>query len=295
MRYLDAVALARLGRLSLSLPRHRAESQVSGRHRSVHFGFSQEFAHHRQYSPGDELKFLDWKVYARKDRFFVKQFQEDVALKATLLVDRSGSMAFHGAVERPKWDRAATLAAALAYLVLAQGDAAGLSTFDTEPGDFLPPRRGLGHLELIDSALARALPAGETDLAGVLRLTGARLSRRSLVILLSDLMGEPAGVLETLKALRARRHEVFVLQVLDPAERDLPYDGPVLFEGLEDGSRLRCEAGLLRRAYREAFDARRHFYDSGFRRAGIRFACLYTDAPWESNLAEFLSLGESSG
>ena len=290
MRTLDAVALAKLRNLRFGLPRHRAESHLSGRHRSVLFGFSQEFAHHRQYTPGDELKFLDWKVYARKDRFFVKQFQEDVSMATYFVVDRSGSMGYQGTGPAPKWSQARVLAAALSYLVLSQGDAAGLITFDTAPGDFIPPRRQLSHLELIDSALDGRGPGGETDLAGVLRGVAGLIKRRSLIVLISDLLGDPASILQTVKALRARKHEVFVLQVLDPAERDLPMDGPILFESLEDRSTLRCEASLLREAYRAEFSRQLRTYESGFRRSGIAYAALYTEAPWDVNLARFLSL-----
>ncbi|HAH06392.1 MAG TPA: hypothetical protein DCM05_07675 [Elusimicrobia bacterium] len=289
MRYLDAVALAKLKNLRFDVRRHLAEGHLAGRHRSLRRGFAQEFAQHRQYVPGDELKRLDWKVYARKERFFVKEYQEEKSLKATLLLDASGSMGFAAGARAPKWESACRLTMALAYLVLAEGDAAGLLTFDTAERSYLAPHRGLGHLELMDEALAKAGPAGETDLAPVLRRAAARLARRSLVFLVSDLLGDARSILALIKAFRARRHEVFVLQVLDPCERDLDYEGPVLFESLEDSSRLRCEASLLRPAYRDLFQRQQKLYQASFEGSGIRYAAFYTDTPWEDTLSRFLA------
>jgi len=289
MRYLDAVALAKLKNLHFDIRRHVAEGHLAGRHRSLRRGFAQEFAEHRAYAPGDELKRLDWKVYARKDRFFVKEYQEEKSLKTYLLLDASGSMAFCSGARAPKWDYACRLTMALAYLVLAEGDAAGLLTFDTAEREFLAPRRGLAHLETMDRTLEGRRPGSETDLGSVLRRCAARLPRRSLVFLVSDLLGDARSILTLVKAFRARRHEVFLLQVLDPCERDLDFEGPVVFESLEDASRLRCEAALLRPAYRELFSRQQKLYQASFDGSGIRYAAFYTDAPWEDALSRFLS------
>ena len=243
----------------------------------------------RPYTLGDELKFIDWKVYARRDKFFVKQFQEDVALETCLLVDASGSMAYQGLGPTTKWDYACRLAVGLAYLVLNQGDAVGLATFQTAPSTFLPPRRQLTHLDLIDRTLAEMQPSGETDLSASLRRVALRLSRRSFVVLISDLLGDPLRVLEIVKALRAKKHEVFVLQVLDPMERDLALDGPVLFESLENQPELRVEASLIRRAYREEFDRLMRVYHGGFHQSGVPYFYSYTDAPWDNSLGGFLA------
>ena len=290
MRFLDPVVLAQLRNLKLGALRRRAEGVSGGKHRSVAFAFNQEFAQHRAYSPGDELKYLDWKVYARKDRYFIRQSQEEQSLRAHLLVDASGSMAFRldGAV--PKYEHACRVAAALAYLVLRDGDAAGLVTFDTEPGAVLPPRQSLAQLELIDSALAAREPSGETDLGAVLHRVGARLGRRSLLILISDLLGEPSRVLEAVKAFRARKHEVVAIRVLDPAERDLDIEGAVRFEGLEDGETLLCDVEVVRAAYREAFERQLRLYESGFHQSGIPYVAVYTDEPPVRSIERLLSL-----
>ena len=277
MRFLDPVLLAQLRNLKLGSLRRRAEGASGGRHRSVAFAFNQEFAQHRAYTPGDELKYLDWKVYARKDRYFIRQSQEEQSLRAQFLVDSSGSMSFRLAGSTTKYEHACAVAAALAYLVLRDGDSAGLVTFDTAPGAVLPPRQSLAQLDLIDAALAGRVPAGETDLGAVLNRVGARLGRRSLLILISDLLGDPSRVLEAVKAFRARKHEVLAVQVLDPAERDLDLDGPVRFEGLEDHGVLLCDVGVVRKAYREAFDRQLRLYESGFHQSAVPYVAVYTD------------------
>jgi uncharacterized protein (DUF58 family) len=289
MRYLDAVALAKLKNFRFDVRRHLAEGHLAGRHRSLRRGYAQEFAEHRQYVPGDELKRLDWKVYARKERLFVKEYQEEKSLKTVLILDGSGSMAFSAGGRSPKWDTACRITMALAYLVLAEGDAAGLLTFDTAERSYIPPHRGLAHLELMDKALDATGPGGETDLGPVLRRSAARLPRRSLVFLVSDLLGDAASILALIKAFRARRHEVFVLQVLDPCESGLDFEGPVVFESMEDGELLRCEASLLRPAYRELFQRQQKLYQASFDGSGIRYAVFPTDVPWEDSLSRFLA------
>lgn len=290
MRFLDPVTLARLRNLKLDALRRRAEGVSGGKHRSVSFAFNQEFAQHRPYSPGDELKHLDWKVYARQDRYFIRQSQEEQSLRAHLLVDASGSMAFRLAGLATKYEHACSMAAALAYLVLRDGDAAGLVTFDTEPGAVLPPRQSLAQLDFIDSALAARKPSGETDLGAVLNRVGARLARRSLIILISDLLGEPSRVLEAVKAFRARKHEVVAIQVLDPAERDLDLEGAVRFEGLEDGETLLCDVAVVRAAYHEAFERQLRLYESGFHQSAIPYVAVYTDEAPVRSVERLLSL-----
>ena len=289
MRYLDAVALAKLRNLRLDLRRGAAEGHLAGRHRSLRHGHAQEFAQHRAYVPGDEITRLDWKVYARRDRGFVKEHQEEKSLKTCLLLDASGSMAFSAGARPSKWEHACRWAMALAYLVLGEGDAAGLRLFDDQPRESLAPRRGFGHLELMDAALSSRGPGGETDLAGALRRTAADLPRRSVLFLISDLLCDPRSVLELVGGLRARRHELFVLQVLDPFERDLDLQGPARFESLEDGSSLRAEASLLAPSYRELFRRRQRLYEASFSGSGIRYAEFYTDSPWDKALERLLA------
>lgn len=289
MEILSPDILARLRHFRFDMRRHRAEGHLTGRHRSFKRGFSQEFAQHRAYVAGDELKHLDWKVYARKDRFFVKEFQEEKSLNTYLMLDRSGSMGYQGRGLETKWAYARRLGMCMAYLILGQGDAAGLMTFDTERRDFLPPRRRLTHLDLMDRALTQAEPGGETELAAVLSSMVGALPRRSLIVLVSDLLGETEKILETLRVYAARKHRLFVMQVLDPVERDFDIEGPVLFEGMENADSLRCDAGLLRRSYREAFERQQRLYEASFHGSGVHHAVFYTDEAWHRGLARFLA------
>jgi uncharacterized protein (DUF58 family) len=295
VRILGPEVLARLKNLKFDLRRHRVEGHLTGRHRSFKRGFSQEFAEHRAYVAGDDLKHLDWKVYARKDRFFVKEFQEEKSLKTYLMLDRSGSMGYRGTGAETKWEYARRLTMCMSYLILSQGDAAGLMTFDTERRDFLPPRQRMTHLELMDEALSDSEPGRDTDLAGVLSGIVSSLPRRSLIVLVSDLLGDAEKILETLRVYGARRHRLLVLQVLDPTERDLDLDGPVLFEGLEGDESLRCEVGLLRDAYREAFARQQKLYEASFHGTGVHYAVFYTDEPWHRGLSRFLARQSAFG
>lgn len=289
MRYLDALSLAKLKGLGLKPRRLSVEGHAAGRHRSRLKGFSRDFAQHRPYAPGDELKSLDWKAYARQDRFYVREYQAENLLDAAILLDASGSMGFSHGGRPPKWETACRLAMAAAYLVLSRGDAAGLTIFDVEPRRFLPPRNSLDHLQTFDSLLESLSPGGETDLARALDETAARLRRRALVVLISDLLGETESVLNVVKALKARRHEVLVLQVLDPAERDFPYEGPAVFESLEDKAELGCDATELAPLYREEFARALRLYEAGFHRGDISYAVFYTDRPWDEALGQLLA------
>jgi uncharacterized protein (DUF58 family) len=289
MRYLDPVALATLRNLRLELRRLAAEGASAGRHRSLVKGLSQDFAQHRPYVPGDELKTLDWKVYARQDRYYVREYISENALTTHILVDTSGSMAFSAGDRRPKFEYACKLAMAVAYLVLQGGDSAGLTTFSAGAGKRLAPRSSMSHLELMDGLLSEISPAGETDLGGALERAAAAIKRRSLVVLISDLLGDPERVLKVVKSFKARRHELLVLQVLDPQEREFDYDGPTVFESLEGQPELFCDPSALRAAYRSEFERLLKLYESTFHRSDIAYATFFTDTQWELALGRFLT------
>jgi uncharacterized protein (DUF58 family) len=291
MRYLDPVALAKLRNLSLNLRRMSAEGHLSGRHRSSARGVSHEFAHHRAYVPGDEIKTLDWKVFARQERFYVRQYQSENILNGMVLLDASGSMAYAAGGRPAKWENACRLAMAVSFLVLAEGDSVGLATFDTQPRDFISPRASFGQLEVLDSLLGRCRASGETDLSAALEAAAARIRRRSLIVLISDLLGDCEAILKVVKALQARRHELMVLQVLDPAERDFSFEGPTSFRGLEDQREIFCDASSLQEAYREAFHRQQRLYEAGFHGAAISYMSFFNDRPWDEDLARFLGRG----
>lgn len=290
MKYLEPVDLARLRNLRLSIRRLSASGPQSGSHLGRARGRSQEFSEHREYVPGDELKFLDWKVYARKDRYFVREYQEERHLRTYVVVDGSGSMAFRGAPGRPdKWTFACHVAEAAAYLVLARSDAAGLLAFADGPPSLLTARGDLRALEDIDRLLAAASPGGPARLPDVLRRFAPSLPRRSLLVVIGDLLGPPEANIEVLKALRSRGHEVLVLRVLDPVERDLDLEGSVHFKDLELPLELRCDVPEIREAYRREFERASRSYESSFRSAGIGFDTLSTDAPWLDAFVRSLS------
>ncbi|OGR82422.1 MAG: hypothetical protein A3J74_07965 [Elusimicrobia bacterium RIFCSPHIGHO2_02_FULL_57_9] len=289
MRYLDPVSLAQLKNLSLELRGLAVEGMVCGRHQSSLKGFSHDFAEHRPYVPGDGLKALDWKVYARQDRFYIREYKAENILTTQVLVDASGSMNFCAAGRPPKWEHACRLAMAMAYLTLAKGDASGLMTFDSEPRQIVSPRASFSHLELMDRALARRGPGGETDLSRVLEQAAARIKRRSLVILISDLLGDPEAIIKVIKAFKARRHELLILQILDPQERDFEYEGSAVFESLEKGAPLFCDAGALRDSYRREFERFLKAYEASFHRCGAAYSPFFTDRPWEHSLGQLLN------
>lgn len=290
MKYLDPVTAAQLRNLSLNFQRLVAEGVPSGAHRASTKGLSQEFAQHRPYAPGDELKFLDWKLFARHDRFYTKEFEEERSLRLQLLLDASGSMAFEG-----KWEFACRLAMAVAYLTLAGGDDAGLAVFDTAVRDALPVGRGLPWLERIDAALAATAPERETSIEDALQAFAPRLRRRSFIVLVSDLFADPEKLISTLKILRSRKHAVLVLHVLSKSERELQFSGTVRFEDLETGAELRCDPLVLRDQYKTELERWQRLLAASFSRSEIGYEVLHTDLPWEAALKRLLGTSALRG
>lgn len=289
MRWLDPASQARLKGLALSPRRASGLSGAPGKHRTLARGHSRDFAQHRPYSYGDESRSIDWKAYARLDRFYVREFRAEDRIPVFVLLDRSGSMAYAGEGRQSKLDLGRRLAAAIAWLALAQGDEAGLVTFGTDATLALPPRAGAAQLGAFDDALTAAAASGETDLGAAIMAAAEELPRRGLVVLVSDLMGDTAGALKAVRSLAARRHEVLVVRVLDPDERDFPYEGPCLIEGLEGGEPLFVDAREAAPAYRAAFARQAEAFSGSLRRAGIAYAVAETGGHWEAALGRLLS------
>ncbi|MBI4051820.1 MAG: DUF58 domain-containing protein, partial [Elusimicrobia bacterium] len=283
MRYLDSLSLAKLRSIQIHLQHPIAEGQLTGIHKSRRRGFAQEFAQHRAYVPGDDLKFLDWKAYARKDRFYTKQFQEEKNLRSTLLLDASRSMAFG-----KKWEYACQLAAAISYLALSQGDAVGLVVFDTKIRFQLPPRRQMQHLNLLDHALSEISPEGETNLSEALGSFLRSLPRRSHLILISDLWEEPEPLLKLFKNLSAAGHELWVLQVLESLEKDLGPHGTFSLEDMETHKKLHCQIERLLPEYRKEFSRWMKLLTASLHSSEIAFWTAFTHIPWEQNLLQFI-------
>lgn len=295
MRILDLIQpkdLTRVAALQL-LARQVVEGFCSGRHRSPHKGFSVEFKEHRQYVRGDELRNIDWKVFGKSDRLYIREFEEETNLRCTLLVDRSGSMRYGGDRSEglTKYDYAQQISAALAYLMLGQQDAVGVVTFDDRPRDIVPLRSRPSHLSAIMTALAADVTKRETDLGGVFRKIAPKLGRRSLVVIVSDAMGDVASMSRAMAQFRASKHEVLFIQIMDPDEMDFPFTGRIQFRDLENQSNSHTvDSRTLRDAYLQRLQQHQSELRSAFRRNRVDFLPVTTDRPFADVLHEYLSL-----
>lgn len=285
-RYLNPAVLAKVRSLELQA-RLIVEGYLSGMHKSPYHGFSVEFAEHREYTPGDDIKHVDWKVYGRTGRFYLKQYEEETNLALWLLVDTSSSMQYQSAGVN-KLDYACMSAAALAYLTLQQQDSVGLVTFDNQVRQFLRPSSQRSHLKELARLMSRPSGREKTSIAPILHEVAERITRRSIVVLLSDLFDEPDDILAGLKHLRYRRHEVIVFHVLDPAEVEFPFVETTLFRGLEEEPDLLTDPRALRKGYLEQFDRFVSGLRRGCREQNMDYVQLRTDAELSAALASYL-------
>jgi len=289
-------ALARYGRLEL-LARLVVEGVMSGLHRSPFKGFSVEFAEHRQYGPGDEIRHIDWRAFGKTDRYFVKEYEEETNLKAYLVLDASGSMGYAGSrASASKLEHARGLAAALAYLMISQRDAVGLVTFDAEVRAMIPPRSAPGHFAVLCRAMEETAVGGETPVSRVLHGLADRIKRRGLVIVVSDGFDRAEDLLDALRHLRHRRHEVLLFQVLDPDEETFPFRRPARFRDLERPARdLRVNPSALRAAYLERFDEHRRALREGVIAMNADYHKVSTSDPHERTLLDYLAARSARG
>ena len=296
MRLLDPDALAKIHRLEL-IARGLVEGFVSGRHRSPYKGFSVEFAEHRQYVPGDDLRDLDWRVYGKSDRYYIKQYIEETNLRAVILLDASGSMRYtgrqaaqHDGRRLSKFEYGQFLAASLAHLMINQQDAVGLVTFDTKIRRYIPSRSRTSHLRVILQELHETEPGDETDLAPIFHDIAERVHRRGLIIVISDLFDNPEMVLNALHHFRYRKHEVIVLHVMAEEELTFPFDRWSLFRDLELlERRVQLDPRSIRAAY---LDEVRRFIQSlekGCGQMNIDYVPLTTKRDYDVALATYLA------
>ncbi len=253
-KYLDPKVLAKITRLDLQA-RLVVEGFMSGLHRSPFHGFSVEFASHRKYVWGDDIKHIDWKVQARTDRFYIKQYEEETNLKATFLLDASESMLYghgDGREGMSKYQYAAAVAASLAFLLLQQQDAVGLATFDEALKTYLPPSANPNHIKQFVHEMDIISPKEKTSLEPICHSLAEKISRRGLVCLVSDLFCDIDGLIRGLEHFRHYDHEVIVLHIMDQDELTFPFQGNTMFRGLEDTGRLMIEPRALRKGYLEA-------------------------------------------
>ena len=286
-KFLHPETLKRIAGLDLRA-RHVVEGFLSGMHRSPYFGQSVEFRQHRQYTYGDDLRCVDWKVWAKQDRYYVKQFEEDTNLRGALLVDVSGSMRYGGG-PMTKYEYGCTVAVSLAYLLLRQQDAVGCTAFDETVRITAPCAARRNHLDAIIQALEVSQPRNKTSLLAILRQAAETYPRRGLVVLISDLLVEREGLFRGLKLLRGRGHDVLVFHVLDDDELDFPFNGPTRFEGLELPESLRCNPRALRQGYLAAMGQYLEEVRRGCTSLAVDYALLRTSQPLDAAMAAYLS------
>jgi uncharacterized protein (DUF58 family) len=286
---LDSRVLARLQGIPLRA-RSTVEGYLSGVHRSPFHGFSIEFAEHREYAPGDDLRYLDWKVFGRTDKYYLKQFEDETNLVCHLLLDTSESMRYRSdAAPCSKFDYARRAAATLAYLVLHQQDSVGLVAFDSEVRTLVRAGSNPSHLKQLLHVMENASAERKTSIGPLFHDLAERLRKRGIVIVLSDLFDDVEVTLTGLKHLRHRRHEVIVMHVLDPAEMDFPFERITLFRGLEQLPDVLAEPRALRRAYLAEFGRYLRRLRAGCRAQAIDYVPLRTDQPLEVVLSRYLS------
>jgi len=290
--YLDPKDLSRLANHQV-LARRVVEGFCSGLHRSPHKGFSVEFKQHRQYVPGDEIRHLDWKVYGKSDRFYIREYEEETNLRCNVLLDASGSMAYEGTRTegRSKLHYASRLAACLSYMMLQQTDSVGLITFDTKARKVLPPRGRAAHVRNIIDLLEETSPGGETDLGSVFHELVPKLKRRGLVILISDCFGDLDSVMKGLAHFRHAKHDVLIFQIWDPDELDFPFKQWTRFDCLEDMDKKHTvDPTHLRQAYLENLKEYRENFTQGCYRNRIDLVPMTTDQPYADALSYYLAL-----
>ena len=288
LRFLDPAIIARLGTMELKA-RTVVEGFLSGLHRSPYKGFSVEFAEYRQYLPGDDLTTLDWKVYARTDRHYVKKFEEETNLECHVLLDLSASMAYKGSAPMTKLEYGSVLAASLAYLMHRQRDATGLIAFEDRIVFRMPAGARPGHLHALLLALERLQPGRRSDVGRPLHQLAEALTKRSMVVLISDMLDDPEPVIKGLKHLKFRGTDVVVFQVLDPHELTFPFRGSSRFRDVETDQEVTADPSSIRTSYLRELAGLTLRYDRELRGAGIDYVQLDTSQPLDFALLAYLA------
>jgi uncharacterized protein (DUF58 family) len=284
----DPTSLSRYGRLAL-VARGLVEGFLTGAHKSPYKGYSVEFAEHRQYYPGDEIRHIDWRAFGKTDRFYIKEYEEETNLRAHLLVDASGSMGYKGK-HQAKFEYTQYVAASLAYLMLHQRDAVGLATHDTRIRQIIPPKSTSKHLLQVLRALEQTEPGGETDLAPLWHQLAGQFSRRGLVVILSDCFDKVPALLKALQHFRYQRHEVLLFHILAPEEIEFPFSKWTQFRNLEMSSdRLLVDPTWLRKEYRKNFEAFCTELRESAGKAQVDYHLMRTDESVDRALGIYLS------
>ncbi len=287
-KYLQPEVVAKLSNMEL-VARLVVEGFITGLHKSPYHGFSVEFAEHRQYMPGDEIKHIDWKIFGRTDRYYIKQFEEETNLKAYLILDSSRSMAFKSDGNMTKLEYASFTTAALAQLMVQQRDAVGLTVYDEKVQTHMPPHATKSYLKQILKQLELIQPSNKTSTAESLHNVAERIKRRGLVIILSDLFDEPSQVMSALKHFRHKKNEVIVMQVLDPLERSFAFGRDAVFKDLETNEELTTQPWHIQKAYQESMKNFLETYKRECREHNIDYVLLDTSMPFDTALFLYLN------
>lgn len=296
LRLLQPDALARLQRINL-LARGLVEGMVVGKHQSPYKGFSVEFAEHRQYTPGDDIRDLDWRAFGKSDRYYIKQYIEETNLRTVLLVDSSASMTYAGnraqkieGKRLSKFAYAQYLAASLAYLMIHQQDAVGMVTFDSKIRRYVPPRSQANHLHVLLDELDKTKPSHETQLADIFHSIAEQIPRRGMVIILSDLFDDPDELLTALQHFRHRRHEVIVLHIMAEEELTFPFTHWSNFQDMESPQQeIELDPRSIRSAYLEQMRGFLDKISEGCGRMKIDYHRMPTSQPYEKTLGDYLA------
>jgi uncharacterized protein (DUF58 family) len=292
-KYLDPQTLAKIAALDIRA-RLIVEGFITGMHRSPYKGFSVEFAQHRQYVQGDDIRYIDWKVFGRTDRHYIKQYEEETNLQVMLVVDASESMTYAGAksgalINWRKFDHATSIAASLAYVALHQQDSAGLAVFDQKVRHFIKPSNNPRQWRIIIDELTTVPKNQKTRTGAILDEIAEQLHHRSLIVLISDLFDDPKNIIKGIQHLRYRRHDLIVLQILDHDEIEFPFDSTTLFKGLEQMGELVVEPRALREAYLEELQKHSQIIRDECHKLHVDYVQVDTSLPLDITLPAFLA------
>ena len=286
-KYLDPRTLAKLGKLDF-IARLVVEGYISGLHKSPYHGFSVEFAEHRKYVPGDDIKHLDWKTLAKTDRYYIKQYEEETNLRSTILLDTSESMKY-GSNGVSKLEYGCFVAASLAYMLIQQSDPVGLAMFDSSVHRFVPAKSSAAHLKHLLHEMNQIVPRKKTSMDLIFHDVAERIHKRGLVVIISDLFDDPETILMGLRHFRHNRHEVIVFHVLDEDEITFPFDDTTLFDGLEELGEVLTEPRSLRDSYLEEVNEFVTTMKKGCRQHEIDYVQLSTATPLDVALSAYLA------
>ena len=292
-KYLDPLIVAKIDNMALRA-RLVVEGYLIGQHKSPYHGFSVEFAEHRAYGSGDEIRHIDWKLYGKTDRYYVKRYEEETNLRSYILLDTSQSMTY-GSGAITKLEYGSYLSAALTHLMLNQRDAMGLVLFDEKIRKFIPPRAAPSHANIIMGALDKIQSANDTQIRPTLDYMAERIKKRGLVILISDLLDDPAQVLMGLNHFRHNKQEMIVFHLLDRQELEFQFGNRTKFRDLETDETITTEPWHIRSAYQELIEMHQRKYRLGCRNQRIDYVPLFTDQPLDLALNEYLNKRQKTG